>query len=148
MALTDVGQIGSVLSELRSQQTVSQSQLEKTRLGSSAEEGESASAFDQLLKGLSDMQGDADQAIDLLVKGNHNTFFVYLKGDFDLIHARMQDRCGHYMKADMLRSQFDALEEPSNALVVDINQNIDHITAEVTGFISKICFNGSLQHRS
>jgi len=69
MALTNVEQIGSLLSELRSQQTVSQGHLEKTRLGSSAEASEAGSAFDQLLKGLSDMQADADQAIELLVKG-------------------------------------------------------------------------------
>ena len=57
--------------------------------------------------------------------------FVHLKGDFDLIYSRMQDRPGHYMKAEMLRSQFKTLEEPDNALVIDIGQNLDSITEEI-----------------
>src|SRR5947209_19436713 len=38
---------------------------------------------------------------------------VYLKGDFDLIAARLKARKGHFMPADLLQSQFDALEEPA-----------------------------------
>jgi gluconokinase len=48
--------------------------------------------------------------------------WVYLKGSAALIRSRLQHRSGHYMKADMLVSQFEALEEPSDALVVDISQ--------------------------
>ena len=33
----------------------------------------------------------------------------------------MKHRPSHFMKADMLSSQFDALEEPSDAIVVDIS---------------------------
>jgi gluconokinase len=40
--------------------------------------------------------------------------FVFLKGDYDLILERMKARPGHYMKADMLASQFAALEEPGD----------------------------------
>jgi gluconokinase len=48
--------------------------------------------------------------------------WVYLKGSAALIRSRLQHRTGHYMKADMLASQFEALEEPSDALVVDVSQ--------------------------
>ena len=48
--------------------------------------------------------------------------FVYLRGDYDLIWSRMQQRAGHYMKANMLASQFEALEEPSDALTLDITR--------------------------
>jgi gluconokinase len=34
----------------------------------------------------------------------------------------LQHRTGHYMKADMLASQFEALEEPFDALIVDVSQ--------------------------
>jgi gluconokinase len=44
---------------------------------------------------------------------------VYLKGDFALIQARLKDRRDHFMSADMLDSQFAALEEPQDALRVD-----------------------------
>lgn len=48
--------------------------------------------------------------------------WVYLKGSAALIRSRLQHRTGHYMKADMLPSQFEALEEPSDAMVVDVSQ--------------------------
>ena len=48
--------------------------------------------------------------------------WVYLKGSAALIRSRLQHRAGHYMKADMLASQFEALEEPSDALVVDVSR--------------------------
>jgi gluconokinase len=48
--------------------------------------------------------------------------WIYLKGSAALIRSRLQHRSGHYMKADMLASQFEALEEPSDALIVDVSQ--------------------------
>ncbi len=45
--------------------------------------------------------------------------FVYLRGAYAAIWARLQSREGHFMKAPMLQSQFDALEEPEEAVVVD-----------------------------
>jgi gluconokinase len=66
-----------------------------------------------------------------LSEGNHSTVFVYLKGDFDLIFGRMQARPGHYMKADMLRSQFETFEEPEDAIWVNIEQNIEQITKRI-----------------
>jgi gluconokinase len=68
---------------------------------------------------------------DQLSIGNPRTVFVYLKGDFHLIFERMQDRSEHYMKAEMLRSQFDTLEEPEDALVVDISKTPDRIIEEI-----------------
>jgi len=38
--------------------------------------------------------------------------FIYLKGDYALIRQRLQGRQGHFMKADLLSSQFATLEEP------------------------------------
>jgi gluconokinase len=48
--------------------------------------------------------------------------WVYLKGAEALVRSRLQHRTGHYMTADMLASQFEALEEPSDALVADVSQ--------------------------
>lgn len=48
--------------------------------------------------------------------------FVYLKGSPELIRGRVLQRAGHYMQAHMLESQFAALEEPADALVIDIRQ--------------------------
>lgn len=68
---------------------------------------------------------------------NGNTQFVFLDGSFDLIWGRMRQRKNHYMKADMLQSQFDALEPPNEdeAIVVNIEQAVDQI---VTAILSQI----------
>jgi len=46
---------------------------------------------------------------------------VYLKGDYDLIQERLNERHGHYMNPKLLDSQFDTLEEPTDALTVDVS---------------------------
>lgn len=60
--------------------------------------------------------------------------FVYLKGSYEQILDRMQQRGGHFMKPDMLRSQFDILEEPSGILALPItlplNKMVDQIIDE------------------
>jgi len=59
--------------------------------------------------------------------------FIFLDGDFDLIWGRMQARQDHYMKAEMLRSQFDALERPDEnaAIRIDIDQDVSDILQQV-----------------
>ena len=57
--------------------------------------------------------------------------FVYLQGSYDLIYARMQTREDHYMKPAMLKSQFEALEEPKDALVEDILQAPEVIVNDI-----------------
>ena len=49
------------------------------------------------------------------------TTWVYLKGSLELIRSRVKHRPSHFMKADMLASQFAALEEPSDAVVADVS---------------------------
>jgi gluconokinase len=56
---------------------------------------------------------------------------VYLRGSYDLIYSRMEHRPGHYMKPEMLRSQFAALEEPTDAIVVDITAPAEEIVANI-----------------
>jgi gluconokinase len=46
--------------------------------------------------------------------------FVYLKGTFEQVQSRLERRTGHYMPAKLLHSQFEALEEPADAVVVEI----------------------------
>jgi gluconate kinase len=43
----------------------------------------------------------------------------------------MKHRLNHFMKADMLASQFDALQEPSDAIVVDISPPPSAILAQI-----------------
>jgi gluconokinase len=45
--------------------------------------------------------------------------FVYLHVPLEVAAARLKDRTGHYMPASLVPSQFAALEEPADAIVVD-----------------------------
>jgi gluconokinase len=65
--------------------------------------------------------------------------WVYLKGSTDLVRSRLIQRPSHFMKSDMLASQFDALEEPSCAIVVDAaappQAIVELILSQITGGI-------------
>jgi gluconokinase len=45
--------------------------------------------------------------------------FVYLKISREVAEARLRERPNHYMPASLVNSQFAALEEPTDAFVVD-----------------------------
>jgi carbohydrate kinase (thermoresistant glucokinase family) len=60
-----------------------------------------------------------------------NVNFVYLKGSYQEVLKRLEGRKGHYMKADLLQSQFDILEEPTNALTINIQLSVEDIVATI-----------------
>jgi len=72
-----------------------------------------------------------------LTNGNSGVQIVYLKGGYDLIWSRMEKRTDHYMKPHMLKSQFETLEEPSNALTIDISISLDDIVQEILEHMEK-----------
>ena len=57
---------------------------------------------------------------DLLGKDLRITW-IYLKGSPEAIRERIEQRHGHFAKEDLLQSQFDTLEEPQDAIVVNAN---------------------------
>jgi carbohydrate kinase (thermoresistant glucokinase family) len=61
--------------------------------------------------------------------------WVYLKGSPALIRSRLRHRSTDFMKVDLLASQFDALEEPDDALVVDVSAPpsviVEHILSQL-----------------
>ncbi len=68
---------------------------------------------------------------DMLRSGHDDVRFVYLKGSYELLLARMQHRQRHFMPASLLKSQFDTLEEPGSdeAITVSIEQPVAGILA-------------------
>jgi len=58
---------------------------------------------------------------DLLAHGRPQVRFVYLKGEAALLRARLDQRRGHYMPPTLLASQLAALEEPDDALTIDVS---------------------------
>ena len=57
--------------------------------------------------------------------------WVYLKGSFDLIYNRIQKRKGHFMAPQLLKSQFDTLEEPTEAITIDITVSPQAIVQQI-----------------
>jgi gluconokinase len=66
-----------------------------------------------------------------LQNGRKEVQFVYLKGNYALIHSRLRQRQDHYMNADMLAGQFATLEEPQDALAIEVDQELATITAQI-----------------
>lgn len=50
-----------------------------------------------------------------------HTKWFFLHGSFEQIRDRINQRKGHFMPSDLLKSQFDTLEEPKNAIYIDIS---------------------------
>lgn len=79
---------------------------------------------------------------DLIREGNENVKFIFLHGDFDLVLTRMKQRKGHYMKTDMLKSQFDTLEVPQydekDIISIDINDSFDNVVVHCIESISPL----------
>ncbi|MCC5638107.1 gluconokinase [Nostoc sp. CHAB 5844] len=58
---------------------------------------------------------------------------VYLQGSYELIEQRLRDRLGHFMKVNLLQSQFDTLEvpTPAEAVYIDISQDLGAIVQQI-----------------
>jgi gluconokinase len=56
---------------------------------------------------------------------------VYLRGSHAVIAARLAARHGHYMNPDLLRSQFEALEEPADAIIVSADQSVPQVVTDI-----------------
>src|ERR1043166_587852 len=52
--------------------------------------------------------------------------FVFLRGDYELVRKQLARRRGHFMRPELLKSQFDALEEPrpnEETIVIQLGQS-------------------------
>jgi len=67
-----------------------------------------------------------------LLEGIDGITIIFLKGSYDLIWSRMSARERHYMKPEMLQSQFDALEEPKDAIVLDVKMSVKDMVDTIT----------------
>ena len=65
-------------------------------------------------------------------------YWILLQGSFELIQERMKARKEHFMPASLLQSQFDTLETPADAIVMDIKNTPEDIVADILGKIKLI----------
>lgn len=61
---------------------------------------------------------------------------VYLKGSYKLIDSRVRDRKGHFAGDAILADQFAALEEPRDAIVVDIAAPPEAIVNQILSYLA------------
>ncbi|GAB4496821.1 MAG: gluconokinase [Anaerolineales bacterium] len=62
-----------------------------------------------------------------LLAVNEKVRYVYLHGSYDQVETRMKRRKDHYMPVQLLQSQFEALEEPQEAVIIDISYTPEEI---------------------
>jgi gluconokinase len=72
----------------------------------------------------------------ILLGGPGEVKLVHLKGTAEVLRSRLRRREGHFMKPAMLDSQLAALEEPGDALVIDIAQPPEQIIAVLRRAVS------------
>ena len=56
---------------------------------------------------------------------------VYLRGSYELLRKRIEERKHPYMNKDLLKSQMDTLEEPQDGLVVDISHTPEVVVDKI-----------------
>jgi gluconokinase len=59
--------------------------------------------------------------------------FIYLKATEETLLARVKARQNHYMKDDMVRSQFQSLEEPTS-----LEMSKDVVSVDVSGTMAEV----------
>jgi len=61
---------------------------------------------------------------------------VYLRGSYEEMRRHIEHRHGHFAGESILAGQFADLEEPKDALVLDVSRTPDELAAEV---IARLC---------
>jgi gluconokinase len=67
----------------------------------------------------------------LLLGGHPEVKLVYLRGERATLRKRLEARSGHFFDPSLLDSQIETLEEPENALVVDIDADLERVVDAV-----------------
>jgi gluconokinase len=71
------------------------------------------------------------QSYRAVLAGDIPVIWVYLRGSQRLIAQRLEGRTGHFAGPRILSSQFAALEEPADAIVVEVSQPPADIVARI-----------------
>jgi carbohydrate kinase (thermoresistant glucokinase family) len=61
--------------------------------------------------------------------------WIYLSGSFDDVMNRLNNRKGHFMPPELLKSQFETLEIPQQCIEVSINMPPEDMVNEILGLI-------------
>ena len=75
---------------------------------------------------------------DILGQNDPDVKFVYLQGAFDVISQRLKERKSHFFNPALLRSQFDALETPEGALIIEVSNEPQEIIRTILRTIQPV----------
>lgn len=76
---------------------------------------------------------------------NISLHFIYLRASEAVLKARVEKRADHYMHADMVHSQFTALEEPGteeldkDVFVVGVEGGLEEVEDRALAFVQGTC---------
>ena len=73
----------------------------------------------------------------LLQSGIAECKWIFLQGSYGVIYERMKNRNHQYMSEQLLQSQFDSLEIPASALVIDIKNEPAKIVEMIQQYLSE-----------
>jgi carbohydrate kinase (thermoresistant glucokinase family) len=63
--------------------------------------------------------------------------FIYLKGNLETIQQQIEKRSGHFFPPELLTREFQILEEPEDAIVVNLHPSLD-FTDSVEGLLLEL----------
>lgn len=70
--------------------------------------------------------------------GYQDIVWVYLRGNYDFIINRIEQRQGHFFPKEVLRSQFAILEEPEAGLTIDISLSSEAIANKILAYLVEL----------
>lgn len=68
---------------------------------------------------------------ELLLQGQPDTRLVYLRGTPDVLERRLSERRDHFFDPNLLVSQLETMEEPNDAVVVDVDAELEAVVEAV-----------------
>jgi gluconokinase len=118
-----------------------QSNIEKIRHGIALSDEDREPWLERLRERILKWEGDGTNAVLACsalknsyrekLKAGPDVKFVFLRGSAELIAQRLRSRHGHFAGASILASQIADLEEPADAIIVDIAKTPPEIVGEI-----------------
>ncbi len=66
-----------------------------------------------------------------ILGANLSVTWVYLKASPAVVVERVEHRHGHFAKEDLVKSQYETLEEPSDAIIVNADRTPEEILQDI-----------------
>ena len=66
-----------------------------------------------------------------IIQGQKKIFWIFLYSKYNLIYSRIRERENHFMREEMLKSQFADLEIPLYGLHINVKEKIDTIIDKI-----------------